>query len=588
MRQAIRFLRPYLGRHRRQLLLGLAALVLNALFGATLPLVIRRGIDSITAGEPLRFTALAAGGLLLLALCKGLFQYWKRLIIIGVSRDLEYDLRNDIVAHLMIVNRDFYAKFPTGDIMARSTNDLNAVRMMAGPGLMYWTETMLTFFLAFCVMVTVDPVLTLAALAPAPVISILVVYYGQRIHARFEEIQKVFSTISGRVQESVAGMRLLRAYGQGDAERIRFEALNQDYIRRNLDLVRTTGVFEPLLHALSGIAFLIVLWVGGMRVLEGKISLGSFVMFQTYVGMLIWPMIAMGWVINLMQRGTASLDRIREMLNLPPTIAAPLHPQPVPTQLAGEIVFTDVRLEYAAGPALSGITLRVASGETVAVVGHTGAGKTSLTQMVPRLLDPTSGVVYVDGVDVRSYDPELLRRQISIVPQETFLFSMTLRENIALGCPQADEGAIERAVEIAGFASDVAGFPAGLDTIIGERGITLSGGQRQRAAIARAVLRDPRILILDDALSSVDAVTEAEILAKLGIVMRGRTTLLISHRVSTMRYADRIVVLKHGEIVEIGTSAELLARPGYYASLVRKQQLEAELEEEIEEEFDSL
>ena len=578
MRDAIRFLRPYLGRHRRQLLLGLGALVLNALFGATLPLVIRRGIDSITAGESWRVTALAAGGLLLLALCKGLFQYWKRLIVIGVSRDLEFDLRNDILAHLVVVNRDFYAKFPTGDIMARSTNDLNAVRMMAGPGLMYWSETMLTFFLAFCVMVTVDPVLTLAALAPAPVISILVVYYGQRIHARFEEIQRVFSTISGRVQESVAGMRLLRAYGQGEAERIRFEELNHDYIRRNLELVRTTGVFEPLLHALSGVAFLVVLWVGGLRVLEGKISLGSFVMFQTYVGMLIWPMIAMGWVINLMQRGTASLDRIREMLNVPPTIAAPPNPKPVPMPLVGEIAFNAVRLEYAAGPALCGVTFRVAPGETVAVVGHTGSGKTSLTQMVPRLLDPTAGAVSVDGVDVRAYDPELLRRQISIVPQETFLFSMTLRENIALGHPQADDAAIERAVEIAGLTADVASFPAGLDTIIGERGITLSGGQRQRTAIARAVLRDPRILILDDALSSVDTVTEARILERLGTVMKGRTTLLISHRVSTMRFADRIVVLKQGEIVEIGTSEELLARRGYFASLVRKQQLEEEID----------
>ena len=578
MRDAIRFLRPYLGRHRRQLLLGLGALVLNALFGATLPLVIRRGIDSITVGEPWPVTALAAGGLLLLALCKGLFQYWKRLIMIGVSRDLEYDLRNDILAHLVVVNRNFYAKFPTGDIMARSTNDLNAVRMMAGPGLMYWSETMLTFFLAFCVMVTVDPVLTLAALAPAPVISILVVYYGQRIHARFEEIQRVFSTISGRVQESVAGMRLLRAYGQGEAERIRFEELNQDYIRRNLDLVRTTGVFEPLLHALSGVAFLVVLWVGGLRVLEGKISLGSFVMFQTYVGMLIWPMIAMGWVINLMQRGTASLDRIREMLNVAPTIAAPPHPKPVPMPLVGEIAFTDVRLEYAAGPALSGVTFRVAPGETVAVVGHTGSGKTSLTQMVPRLLDPTAGAVSVDGVDVRAYDPELLRRQISIVPQETFLFSMTLRENIALGHPHADDAAIKRAVEIAGLTVDVASFPAGLDTIIGERGITLSGGQRQRTAIARAVLRDPRILILDDALSSVDTFTEAQILERLGTVMKGRTTLLISHRVSTLRYANRIVVLNHGQIVEIGTSEELLALRGYYASLVRKQQLEEEID----------
>jgi ATP-binding cassette, subfamily B, multidrug efflux pump len=326
--------------------------------------------------------------------------------------------------------------------MARATNDLNAVRMMAGPGLMYCSETLLVFVVVFSVMVSVDPVLTIAALAPAPVISLLVVFYGRRIHSRFEEIQTVFSTISSRVQESIGGMRLLRAYGQGEAERVRFEELNQDYIRRNLDLVRTTGVFEPLLHALSSIAFLMVLWVGGVRVLDGSISLGSFVMFQTYVGMLIWPMIAMGWVINLMQRGTASLERIREMLDMAPAIAAPARPTAVPSVLAGEIEFDAVQLAYPAGAALQGVSFRVAAGETVALVGHTGSGKTSLTQMVPRLLDPTGGAVRIDGVDVREFDPAELRRQISIVPQETYLFSMTLRENIALGTAAGERGGV--------------------------------------------------------------------------------------------------------------------------------------------------
>jgi ATP-binding cassette subfamily B protein len=373
-------------------------------------------------------------------------------------------------------------------------------------------------------------------------------------------------------------MRLLRAYEQGEAERTRFADLNQDYIRRNLELVRTTGVFEPLLHALTGIAFLIVLWAGGVRVLEGRISLGSFVMFQTYVGMLIWPMIAMGWVINLMQRGMASLARIREMLNVAPSIAAPVQPRPVPGVLAGEVEFEAITLLYPAGEALRAVSFRVAPGETVAIVGPTGAGKTSLTQMVPRLLDPTGGTVRIDGVDVREYDPEALRRQISIVPQETFLFSMTLRENLTLGRPGASEEELAGAIAIAGLAEEVAGFPAGLDTRIGERGITLSGGQRQRVAIARAILRDPRILVLDDALSSVDTVTEARILAGLGAVMKGRTTLLISHRVSTIRYAHRIVVLVGGAIAEMGTAKELLARRGYFADLVRKQQLEEEIE----------
>jgi len=490
---------------------------------------------------------------------------------------VEYDLRNDIYAHLAGLSRDFYGKYATGDIMARSTNDLNAVRMMAGPGLMYWTETTLTLVLAAIVMFTVDAPLTFAALAPAPVISLLVIFYGQRIHARFEQIQSVFSGISSRVQESISGMRVLRAYRQSEAELRTFETLNQDFIHRNLDLVRTTGVFEPLLHAMIGVTFLIVLWVGGMRLLAGSITLGSFVMFQTYMGMLIWPMIAMGWVINLMQRGTASLGRIREMLRHAPSIAAPADAVRLEV-LRGEIEFRGVRLGYAAGEALRGIDLKIRAGETVALAGHTGCGKTSLVNLVPRLLDPTEGTVLLDGEDVRRYDPAALRRRIAMVPQETFLFSMTLGENIALGVPGAESGAILRAATIAGLEPDLAAMPDGLATVVGERGLTLSGGQKQRTAIARAVLREPSILILDDALASVDTLTEERILRELTGVMRGRTTLLVSHRVSTIRNADRIVVLEKGTIAEQGTHADLLALGGLYAQLVRQQQLEEELE----------
>jgi ATP-binding cassette, subfamily B, multidrug efflux pump len=348
------------------------------------------------------------------------------------------------------------------------------------------------------------------------------------------------------VQESIAGVRLLRAYRQEKAELEAFETLNKDYIHRNLDLVRTTGVFEPLLHAMIGVAFLIVLWVGGYRLLAGKISLGSFVMFQTYMGMLIWPMIAMGWVINLMQRGTASLERIREMLNHPPQIAAPASGGLRPERLRGAIEYKDVRMDYPAGAALDGLTLSIAPGETVAIVGHTGAGKTTLVEMVPRLIDATAGAVLVDGAGVRDYDPEALRQRIAMVPQETILFSLSLADNIALGVPDAPREAIERVALIAGLGPDLEAMPQGLDTIIGERGITLSGGQRQRTAIARAVLREPDILILDDSLSSVDTVTEERILRELVQVMAGRTTLLVSHRVSTIRHADRIVVLEKG------------------------------------------
>jgi ATP-binding cassette, subfamily B, multidrug efflux pump len=451
------------------------------------------------------------------------------------------------------------------------------VRMMLGPGLMYWTETMFTFILAVAVMAWVDLPLTLVALVPAPLVSGVVILFGRRIHARFEEIQKMFSDISSRVQENIAGVRVVRAYVQEEAELDRFESLNRDYIRENIRLARTSGMFMPLLQALIATGFLLVLWIGGARLLSGQITLGQFVMFNTYMGMLVWPMIALGWVVNLMQRGTASLDRIWELITQRPAIAPPARPLAL-SHMGGEIEFRDVTMEYPTGTALLDVDLRIAAGSTVAIVGHTGSGKSTLVQMIPRLLDPTSGQVLVDGQDVREFDPEELRRHIGFVPQETFLFSATLGENIAFGVKDATPERIRQAAEIAGLASDIAGFPGGYETMVGERGITLSGGQKQRTAIARAIIRDPRILILDDALSSVDTVTEERILTALADVMHGRTTILISHRVSTVRSADRIFVLEHGTVVEEGTHSELIARGGYYADLYQKQLLEEELE----------
>ena len=569
-------LRKYLWRYRWSLALGLFCLVLKDLLYAGQPLMIRGAVDALQDRGANLFVRYGLY-LVALSLAKGVFQYWMRVILIGVSRDIEYDLRNDLFAHLVWLSPDYYERTRTGDIMARATNDLNAVRMMLGPGLMYWTETSLTFALAIAIMIRFDWRLAMFSLLPAPAVSLSVIYFGRRIHARFERIQAMFSDISSRVQENLSGVRMIRAFAQENAELRRFKQLNQQYIAQNLKLVRIQGFFQPLLEALIGLTFLVVLWMGGRQVLLGRISLGSFVMFNTYMGMLVWPMIALGWVINLMQRGSASLKRINQILHETPSIQALAAAKPLQA-VHGEIEFRDVSVDYGNGSALARIDLRIYEGTTIAVVGHTGSGKTTLVSLVPRLMDPTSGRILLDGADLRELDPAAVRRQIGFVPQETFLFSATVSENIAFGVEGATAAEIRSAAEIAGLAADIEGFPEGYNTMVGERGITLSGGQKQRTAIARAILRNPRILILDDALSSVDTLTEERILNHLADVMRGRTVILISHRVSTVRQADRIVVLETGSIVEQGTHTELMDMGGYYASLSQKQMLEEELE----------
>ncbi len=577
MRAHLRRIWPYLWKYRRAWALGLSALVLKDAAAATLPLVIRAAIDALTKGRPLQ--AIAGFALMLVAIClaKGFFQYWMRWILVGISRDVEYDIRNDLFAHLTTLSPGYFAANRTGDLMARATNDLNAVRMMLGPGVMYWAETTLTFALAIGVMSWMDWRLTILAVLPAPLVSVTVILFGRRIHSRFQAIQAMFSDISSRVQENLSGVRMVRAFAQEDSEIRAFERLNRAYIAQNLKLARLQGVFEPLLEMLIGAAFLTVLWAGGVQVLRHRISIGGFVMFNTYMSMLIWPMIALGWVVNLSQRGTASLARISEILDQKPAIAPPRIPLRIENP-RGEITFEDVTVDYPTGRALGPISLTIQAGSTVAVIGPTGSGKSTLVSLIPRLLDPSSGAVLLDGVDLRDLHPADVRRWIGMAPQETFLFSATIAENIAFGVPEATRPQIARAADLAGLTTDLADFPNGLDTVVGERGLTLSGGQKQRTAIARALLRSPRILILDDALSSVDTLTEDRILSGLADVVQGRTAILISHRVSTVRGADQILVLEAGHVAERGTHEQLIRQGGYYSELARKQTLEEELE----------
>lgn len=578
MKRAFRTAWPYLRKYRRGLAVGGSALVLKDALGALIPLTIKAGIDALTAGAPMGRLWWFCAALVGLSVAKGFFMYWMRVVIVTISRDVEYDMRNDLFRKLVTLSHDFYGRYRTGDIMARATNDLNAVRMMLGPAVMYWAETSLTFVLALGIMFWVDWRLTLWALAPAPLVSAVVMVFGKRIHDRFEAIQKLFSDISSRVQESISGVRVVRAYVQEEAEMRRFAELNRAYIGQSMKLATLSGLFMPLLQFLVGLTFLMVLWAGGLRLLAGRITLGSFVMFNTFMGLLVWPMIAFGWVVNLMQRGSASMKRLKDLLEQEPLIAAP---EQAAAAGAGvqELEYVNTGLRFDGRAALSGVSLKVPAGSTVAIVGRTGSGKSTLVNLAARMYDPTEGQVRLGGIDVREMDPEELRRRIGFVPQETFLFSATIAQNIAFGVEGTDAEQVQRAAETAGLAGDIEGFPKGYQTEVGERGITLSGGQKQRTAIARALMREPEILILDDALSAVDTLTEERILHGLRAFRPGRTTILISHRVSTVRDADRIYVLDGGRVVEEGSHAELLEQRGYYAELHEKQMLEEELEQ---------
>jgi ATP-binding cassette subfamily B protein len=521
--------------------------------------------------------------LLLLAISgtKAIFQFLIRWIVIGVSREIEFDLRNDLFLHLETLSHSFYQRTRTGDIMAKATNDLNAVRMLLGPGFMYTANTLVFTALALGFMMHISYRLTFYAFLPLPVVSIIVQYFGRRIHERFERIQAMFSEISARAQENFSGVRIIRAYVQEQSEIEGFEVANREYISRSLTLVRLMGMLWPTLETMLGLAIVLVLWLGGREVLHGRISVGDFTAFNTFMAQLTWPVIALGWVINIFQRGTASLGRIDQLMREQPEIidSGTQMKQSAALEIRGDIEFRNLNFSYNDVPVLHNINLQIPAGSSLAIVGPTGSGKTTLVSLIPRIYDTEPGSVLMDGIPIREYPLAELRRNIGFVPQETFLFSETIRENIAFGVQNASDEEVRWAADAASIGNEIESFPEQYKTLVGERGITLSGGQKQRTAIARALIRNPRILILDDALSSVDTQTEDRILNHLREVMRERTTIFISHRVSTVRNADRIAVLHGGRIVELGTHEELIAVNGYYNDLYNKQLLEEELAE---------
>ena len=577
----LRSLLPYLKPYRRAYLLGLVFVVISNLFAALGPRFLQQGIDAVRAGGSFRDVEVAILLLLAAALIGGVARYGMRELLNSGSRRVETDLRDQLYQHLQRMSAEFYDRYPTGDVMARTTNDLLAVRMVAGPALMYLVDTSIRALLIAPAMLAISPRLTLLALVPLVGLPVAMVVLGRMIHSRTQDIQAQFSELTSHAHENLSGVRVVRAYRQEGAETAHFRGLNDTYLTRNLSLARVQGAFFPLLSLLGGLSGLVVLLAGGQLVMTGSVSVGEFVAFGVYLAMLVWPMIALGWAINLVQRGAASMARINQLFQEHPLITSPHSPTSLPSnRRARGLELRGVWFSYPGardrGWVLEDISFRLEAGGSLAIVGATGSGKSTLVDLIARAYDPDRGAVLIDGVDLRQLSLEELRRAVGFVPQETFLFSETLRRNILLGAP--DDGRLERVAEIAQLTEALPALPEGYDTILGERGINLSGGQKQRAAIARALAQDPPIFVLDDALSAVDAHTEARILRGLRDALAGRTSIVVSHRLAAVRDAEWILVLDGGRIVEQGTHRALLAAGGRYWDLLRRQQMEQELE----------